>query len=149
MRSSLIDASYSQRSSHRSSPLTAETANDSIPDIANDLSCCSNTLVVSNETVAHDNKELLQHRRSHSSTLELSTLQQQFDTIKHTRSKSFDLNLHLAVKEPDQVMSPEANDGQEGRQLKEVNSEQQEHVLIEDEVDFSAMFGRWKGATEL
>jgi len=151
VRSSLIDASYSQRSSHQSSPLTVDTCNgstpgsgsvrgnDSVPDISNDLSQYSDSVVISNETVVNDSKKLLGHKRSRSSTLDMPSQLQQFDATKHRRSKSFDVNFHVAVVDP-----PQSNGIGEGTQ-DEIDGQGQEHVLLEDEVDFSAMFGRWKG----
>ncbi|XP_065919768.1 1-phosphatidylinositol 3-phosphate 5-kinase-like isoform X3 [Dysidea avara] len=154
VRSSLVDAFYSQQSSHQSSPLTIDTVNSRIPgngNILNDLSQYSNAMVVGSETIVNENKQLLGHKRSRSSTLDMPNLHQQqqqwVDVIKHRRSKSFDVNLNVAVKEPDQVISsPQGNGEGEGPQ-DEVDGPQQEHMLLEDdhEVDFSAMFSKWKG----
>ena len=97
------------------------------------------------------------HKRSQSNTMDYSHSSAVTATAVHRRSRSFDINLlayekidKLSANNVDRDFSSVAGKGDEQDEENLQQEEQQQSQLTashlcQDEVDFSFMFGKWKG----
>ena len=102
------------------------------------------------------------HKRSRSNTMDYSHSSTTTATATHRRSSSFDVNLlvhektnkstgnEIDSKSPLVTEKRDKQQQQEQQQQQPPQEQQQAHVttsdhLFQDDVDFSSMFGKWKG----
>lgn len=98
------------------------------------------------------------HKRSRSSTMDYRCLTSEV-TVRHKRNSSLDINLFEYKKIDNPTVTDEVenslplpvvqDNAQEEWQQQQQQQEEEEQVTtsdpLEDEVDFSSMFGKWKG----
>ena len=92
------------------------------------------------------------HKRSRSNTIDYCHLTKSSATkgtaVRHRRSSSCDVNLVL-YKKTDQPPATEVESNSSGVKDDEQEEEQKKQLTalnqMQDEVDFSSMFGKWKG----
>ena len=102
------------------------------------------------------------HKRSRSNTTDYSHSSATTATVRHRRSSSLDVNLLVCEKTNKSTTSNEvdsnsslatvkSDEQQQERPPQQQQQQQQQHLqlttsdIFQDDVDFSSMFGKWKG----